>query len=231
MKIDRPGFEVLDCRFDRAGFGVAGPEADPGARSFAVDFAGGAGLSSKGRGLLSDLISDGDLGGVLGVGRFFFSGMPAEIIPSVGGRDQLASCIVIQYRTHEATATSKNRRSEDPKVVGSRPPPRASRVGELESDRYKHLAINCCLYLALSGSPHAGRRPATADAAVTCPAGAGAPAGIERKKHAGGTPAIGRRPSKTMIPKRKHHMPSRVLAFQGSLFRSTAQRAVPPGSA
>ena len=154
---------MLDCRFDRAGFGVAGPEADPGARSFAVDFAGGTGLSSKGRGLLSDLISDGDLGGVLGVGRFFFSGMPAEIIPSVAGCDQLASDTPFTVELHEPTANTKNRRSEDPKVVGSRPPPRTSRVGELESDKYKQLAINCCLYLSLSAPPMpaVGRRRRT----------------------------------------------------------------------
>src|SRR5262249_46148908 len=36
----------------------------------------------------------------------------------------------------------------------------------------------CCLYLSLSYSLSAGRRPAAADAGVACPAGALAPAGL-----------------------------------------------------
>jgi hypothetical protein len=79
-----------------------------------VDVTGDAGLSSTGNGLLSDLLSDGDFGSVLTGGRFFFSGMPVEIIPSVGGCDQLASFSALQCRT--ARAHGKRRRIEDPKI-------------------------------------------------------------------------------------------------------------------
>jgi hypothetical protein len=90
MNIDRPGFELLGPCSDRKVVGVAGCETDLGARAFGVGFADDAEFASTGRAVLSDFVSDGDLGGVLAVGRFFFSGMPVEIIPSVGRCDQLA---------------------------------------------------------------------------------------------------------------------------------------------
>jgi hypothetical protein len=90
MNIDRPGFEVLASRFGREVLGAAGFETDFGARAFGVGFADDAGVSSTGRGVLSGLVSDGDRGGVLAVGRFFFSGMPDGIIPSLGRCNQLA---------------------------------------------------------------------------------------------------------------------------------------------
>jgi len=100
MNIDSPGVEALEPGFDREVFGAARFETDRGARAaFGVPFTGDAGLSANGSGLLSDLISDGDFGSVLADGRFFFSGMPVEIIPSVGGCDQLASSIALQCRT------------------------------------------------------------------------------------------------------------------------------------
>jgi hypothetical protein len=117
MNIDSPGVEALEPGFDREVFGAAGFETDRGARAaFGVDFTGGAGLSANGSGLRSDLVSDGDFGSVLARGRFFFSGMPVEIIPSVGGCDQLASFIALHVELHEPTANAKIPRSEDPKA-------------------------------------------------------------------------------------------------------------------
>ena len=76
---------MLVARFAREVFGAAGFETGLKARgALGAGFAADAGLSPKGRGLLSALVSDGDVGGVLADGRFFFSGMPVEIIPSVG---------------------------------------------------------------------------------------------------------------------------------------------------
>jgi hypothetical protein len=115
MNIDSPGVDALAAGFDREVFETTGFETDLGGRAaFGVGFAGDAGLSSNGSGLLSDLISDGDRGGVLAGGRFFFSGMPDGIIPSVGGYDQLASYTVPHCRI--ARADGKTRRIEDPKI-------------------------------------------------------------------------------------------------------------------
>jgi len=111
MNIDRPGFEPLDPRLDREVIGAARFETDLGAGTFGVAFADDAEVSSTGRGVFSDLISDGDRGGVLAVGRFFFSDMPVEIIPSVGGCDQLASSIALQCPTARAHG-----KPEDPKI-------------------------------------------------------------------------------------------------------------------
>jgi hypothetical protein len=61
---------------------------------------------------------------------------------------------------NEPTATSKMRRSEDPKLLGTRPPRRASRVRESENRKYKQFMIQGCLYLQFSDSLDAGRRPA-----------------------------------------------------------------------
>jgi hypothetical protein len=111
MNIDRPGFEPLDPRLDREVIGAARFETDLGAGTFGVAFADDAEVSSTGGGVFSDLISDGDRGGVLAVGRFFFSDMPVEIIPSVGGCDQLASSIALQCPTARAHG-----KPEDPKI-------------------------------------------------------------------------------------------------------------------
>jgi len=108
MNIDRPGFEPLDPRLDREVIGAARFETDLGAGAFGVAFADDAEVSSTGRGVFSDLISDGDRGGVLAVGRFFFSDMPVEIIPSVGGCDQhpsLSNC------THRRLCAKNRRRT------------------------------------------------------------------------------------------------------------------------
>jgi hypothetical protein len=60
-----------------------------GARGFGVDLADRAGFSTAGRGLLAERVVFGIFGAVLEPVRFLFSGMPLEIIPSVGGCDQL----------------------------------------------------------------------------------------------------------------------------------------------
>jgi len=60
-----------------------------GALGFEVDLADRAGFSTTGRGLLVARVVFGAFGAVLEPGRFLFSGMPPEIIPSVGGCDQL----------------------------------------------------------------------------------------------------------------------------------------------
>ena len=77
MKIDSPGADLLAGSFAREVFRAAGFATDPRARGvLALGFAGDAGSSSIGSGLL--VSSDGDVGGVLPDGRFFFSGMPSK---------------------------------------------------------------------------------------------------------------------------------------------------------
>jgi hypothetical protein len=114
MNIDRPGFETLPS--DRIALGAAILETDRAALGFDEDFAAGSGFPAGEEDFFAEWVFDGSRGDVLVAGRFLFSGMPLEIIPSVGGCDQRTSA-PSTVELHGPTAfASKNRRNEESKI-------------------------------------------------------------------------------------------------------------------
>jgi|SRR5882672_11198525 len=89
MNIDKPGPDPRPLGIARTTFDV---EAGVfGARGFAAGLSVDDAFSSGAAGFFAERLVAGDPAGVRGAGRFLFSAMRLEIIPSVGGRDQCTS--------------------------------------------------------------------------------------------------------------------------------------------
>jgi hypothetical protein len=112
MNIDRPGFETLPS--DRIALGTVILETDRAALGFDEDFVAGSGFPAGEEDFFAERVFDGSRGDVRVAGRFLFSGMPLEIIPSVGGSINVLQRPSLSNCTHRRL-TAKNRRCEESK--------------------------------------------------------------------------------------------------------------------